>query len=91
MVQQTFKQKKDNDWCITIPIDLNVIQFERNGFKIVVKKVQSFITSNEQIKAVGLTKTVIYVLIYDEREKNSISTQDSLDLLRNFDSVDFAL
>lgn len=40
-------KKKDNDWCITIPIDLNVIQFERNGYKIVIKNVQSFITLNE--------------------------------------------
>ena len=50
-------------------IDLNQIKFETNGFKMIVeKKVQSFINLNELMRTIGLTKTLIHILIYDKRE-----------------------
>ena len=42
------------------------------------------------MKVVGLSTTVIYVLIYDERGVFSISKQDSLNLLNNLDCLDFS-
>ena len=42
------------------------------------------------MKAVGLSKTLIYVLIYDEREVFSVSKQDSLNLRNNLDCLDFS-
>ena len=41
------------------------------------------------MKSVGLSITLIYVLIYDEREVFSISKQDSLNLWNNLDCLDF--
>ena len=42
------------------------------------------------MKVVGLSTTVIYVLIYGERGVFSISKQDSLNLLNNLDCLDFS-
>ena len=75
---------------LLIPIDLNEIQFETNGLEMIVEnKTQSFKNLHEWMKAVGLSKTLIYVLIYDEREVFSISKQDSLNLWNNLDCLDF--
>ena len=41
-------------------------------------RLPSFINLHEWMKAVRLTKTLLYVLIHDEREVYSISNQDSL-------------
>ena len=76
---------------LPIPIDLYVIQFETNSLKMIDEnKVKLFNNFNESMKAVRLAKILIIFLIYDEREEFSISTQDSLNLLRNFYCVDFA-
>ena len=57
---------------------------------IVENKVQLLINLDEWVKAVGLTETLIYDLIYVEKEECSISTQHSLNLFRNLDYVDVA-
>ena len=76
---------------LLILIDLNEIQFETNGLEMIVEnKTQSFKNLHEWMKAVGLSKTLINVLIYDEREVFSISKQDSLNLLNNLDYFDFS-
>ena len=75
---------------LLILIDLNEIQFETNGLETIVEnKTQSFKNLHKWMKAVGLSKTLIYVLIYDEREVFSISKQDSLNLWNNLDCLDF--
>ena len=75
---------------LLIHIGLNEIQFETNGLEMIVEnKTQSFKNLHEWMKAVGLSKTLINVLIYDEREVFSISKQDSLNLWNNLDCLDF--
>ena len=43
---------------LLIPIDLNIIQFETNGFKMIVtNKLHTFKHLHEWIKSLGLIKT----------------------------------
>ena len=66
---------------LLIPIDLNIIQFETNGFKMsVTNKLHTFKNLHEWMNSLGLIKTLIYVLIYDYRGEFPISNQDSLNV-----------
>ena len=66
---------------LLIPIDLNIIQFETNGFEMIVaNKLHTFKHLHKWMKSLGLIKTLIYVLIYDYRGEFPISNQDSLNV-----------
>ena len=59
---------------LLIHIGLNEIQFETNGLEMIVEnKLRSFLNLHEWMKAAELSKTLINVLIYDEREVSSVS------------------
>ena len=57
---------------------------------IVEKTLQSFKDIHEWKMSVGLSKSLINVLIYDGRILYSLSKQDSSNLLINLDCLDFS-
>ena len=65
--------------------------FETNSLNMVIEnKLQSFWNIHEWIKTVGLFKTLINILIYDERKVFSLWKQDSFNLLINLDCLNFS-
>ena len=76
---------------LVIPINLNDIHYKINNLKMIVqKKLQCFKDINEWKMSVGLTKSQINLLIYDERKIYPLSKQDSSNLLINLDFLDFS-
>ena len=56
---------------------------------IVENKVQCFKDIHEWQMSIGLSKSLINLLIYDRRTLYSLSKQDSSNLLINLDCLDF--
>ena len=70
---------------------MNELHVEMNSLDMIVEnKLQSFKNIHEWMKAVELSKTLINISIYDEREVFSLSKQDSMILLNNLNYLDFS-
>ena len=69
---------------LVIPINLNDIHYEKHYLKMIVQnKVQCFKDIHEWKMSVGLSESLINLLIYDGRTLYSLSKQDSSNLLIN--------